>query len=210
MRRLAILGASGHGKVVADAALCAGWQDIVFFDDAWPHKARVGEWIVAGGTDALLKDSHSYKGVVIAIGNNEIRKKLANTLNEAGILLTTIVHPSATVSRYAKIGRGSVIFAGAVLNPDCNVGEYCIINTNASIEHDCVLADGVHVSPNASLGGQVSIGGLTWIGIGASVKQQVTLGQCVLVGAGAAVVSNIPDNATVVGVPARITKIREG
>ena len=130
MERLAIIGASGHGKVVADAALCAGWQEIIFFDDAWPKLTRACDWAIVGGIDALLKGAHSFNGVVIAVGNNATREKIAKNLSKAGLLMTTIIHPSATVSRYATIGSGSVIFAGAVLNPDCHIGENCIITVS--------------------------------------------------------------------------------
>lgn len=210
MKRLAIIGASGHGKVVADAASCGGWKGIVFFDDAWPTLTHVFDWRVAGRTEDLFRDVHHFDGVVIAIGNNAVRQSIAKKFNETDVVLSTIVHPTACISRFATIGQGSVVLAGAVLNPDCHIGDNCIINTNATIEHDCVLENGVHVSPNASLGGHVYVGNLSWIGIGASVKQATVIGMRVMVGAGAAVVSNIPDNVTVVGVPARITEIREG
>ena len=210
LQRLAIFGASGHGKVVADAASCAGWKDIVFYDDAWVSARNLLDWPVVGRLEHLLADAHQFDGVIIAIGNNIIRQDIASKLNEEKIALATIVHPAACLSRFATIGQGSVVFAGAVLNPDCLIGKNCIINTNATIEHDCVLEDGVHVSHNASLGGHVCIGELSWIGIGASVKQQIIIGKRVIVGAGSAVVSNVFDNATVVGVPARITEIREG
>ena len=211
MQRLAILGASGHGKVIADAAICAGWKDIVFFDDAWVKITHILDWRVVGRSENLIKDAHNFDGVVIAIGNNEIRQDKSKQLADAGIsLFSTIIHPAACISRYATIGQGSVILAGAVLNPNCHVGASCIVNTNATIEHDCVLGDGVHISPNVGLGGHVAVGDLSWIGIGASVRQQITIGSQVMVGAGAAVVSNIPDYATAVGVPARIIKIREG
>ena len=210
MRRLAILGASGHGKVVADAASCSGWHDVVFFDDAWIALTHILDWPVIGRSADFLKEAHDFNGVIIAIGNNAIRQDIATKLQETGAILSTIIHPAACISRYATIGHGSVVFAGAVLNPNCHIGENCIINTNATVEHDCVLGDGVHISPNASLGGHVRVGDLSWIGIGASVKQEITIGRRVMVGAGAAVVSHIPDYATAVGVPARIIEIREG
>lgn len=210
MRILAILGASGHGKVVADAAICAGWDQIIFFDDAWPKTQSICGWPVVGNTMDLMHRSYHFDSVSIAIGNNAIRFKKAEQLKQAGIILETIIHPAAIVSRYTTVGSGCVIFAGAILNPDCILGDNCIINTNATIEHDCVLGKCIHVSPNASLGGQVCIGDSSWIGLGACVKQQIKIGKQVTVGAGAAVVRDVPDYATVVGVPARILDRREG
>lgn len=204
MKRLAILGASGHGKVVADAAECCGWDSVVFFDDAWPERARNGVWRVAGRSADLLESLGDFDGVVVAIGNNAIRQAKMDLLRKAGGVLPTIIHPSAVVSRYAALGEGSVVFAGAVVNVDAKVGCGAILNTGCSIDHDCVLGDAVHVSPGARLAGGVCVGDLSWVGIGASVRQLVRIGARAMVGAGAAVVSDLPDDVTAMGVPARM------
>ncbi|MEW5942683.1 MAG: NeuD/PglB/VioB family sugar acetyltransferase [Pseudomonadota bacterium] len=203
MKRLAVLGASGHGKVVADAAELAGWNEIVFFDDAWPSRNTNGIWKVAGDTTSLLAAGGQFDGVVVAIGDNRVRLEKQNLLLERSLPVVSVIHPAAVVSRYAAIGTGSVLFAGAVVNAGAALGQGCIINTGASVDHDCVLEAGVHVSPGARLGGAVRVGKITWIGIGACVRQCVSIGAGAMVGAGAAVVSNVPDSVTVVGVPAR-------
>jgi sugar O-acyltransferase (sialic acid O-acetyltransferase NeuD family) len=203
VKRLAILGAGGHGKVVADAALLAGWQSIIFFDDAWPEVSAIGPWTVEGSTSELLRDSAKFHGAVVAIGDNTVRLAKQHELLDAGIVLVTVVHPTAVVSPFAEVGEGSVIFAGAVLNPFARVGGACILNTGASVDHDCELADGVHVGPGAHLGGGVRVGKGTSIGIGAAVRRGIAIGAAVVVGAGAAVVHDISDGLTVVGVPAR-------
>ena len=203
MRRLAILGASGHGKVVADAALAAGWQVVAFYDDAWPVSSFQGPWEVVGRTAELLRDAAQLGGAVVGIGDNAMRLAKQDELVGGGLVMVSVVHPAAVVSPLAVVGEGSVVFAGAVLNPFARLGRGCIVNTGASVDHDCELADGVHVSPGAHLGGGVRVGRASWIGIGASVKQDVVIGACVVVGAGAAVVNDIADALTVVGVPAR-------
>jgi len=203
VRRLAILGASGHGKVVADAALAAGWQVVTFYDDAWPVVSANGPWEVVGRTAELLRDAPQLDGAVVAIGDNATRLAKLRQLLAGGVVLVSVVHPSAVVSPRAEVGEGSVIFAGAVLNPFARLGRGCIVNSGASVDHDCELADGAHVSPGAHLGGGVRVGEASWIGIGASVKQDVVIGGGVVVGAGAAVVNDIADGLTVVGVPAR-------
>lgn len=201
--KLAILGASGHGKVVADTAECCGWQTVEFFDDAWPGLQTNAAWSVVGDSAALLGRLADFDGVVVAIGNNRIRHAKLIELRTAEACLVTLVHPAAIVSRYAAIGQGTVVFAGAVVNAEACIGQGAILNTGCSIDHDCVLGDAVHISPGARLAGGVQVGDLSWIGIGASVRQLVRIGERVMVGAGSAVVGDIPNDVTVAGVPAK-------
>ncbi|MCH8544996.1 MAG: acetyltransferase [Alcanivorax sp.] len=200
---LAILGASGHGKVVADCAESCGWDEVVFFDDRWPECCINSHWPVVGDTAALLASAGDYQGVLVAIGDNAARAQKLALLRDAGLPLTTLIHPAATVSEYATIGPGTVVFAGAVVNVDARLGVGCIINTGATVDHDCQLGDAVHISPGAHLAGGVQVGRQAWIGIGASVKQQIVIGAHAMVGAGAAVVDNVAEGALVVGVPAK-------
>ena len=206
MRTLAIIGASGHGKVVADAALSSGyWVKVEFYDDAWPTKTHNGQSDIVGNTESLFNLSIK-PDVVVAIGNNQVRLAKQRELMERGFSIATVVHRAAMVSPSAVIKRGTVVMAGAVVNADVKVGEACIVNSNAVLEHDCVLADAVHISPAASLAGGVIVDEASWIGIGAVVIQLKNIGKNVMVGAGAAVVTDLPDNVTAVGVPASIIK----
>lgn len=203
MKRLAILGASGHGKVVADVAECCGWKQVEFFDDSWPSKQKNGVWQVVGDTGILLDQVTEYDGAIVAIGNNSIRSQKLQDLEAADAHIVSLIHPAAIVSRYANIGIGSVVMAGVAVNADVTVGTGTILNTGCSIDHDCMLGDAVHVSPGAHLAGDVHVADHSWIGIGASVRQGVRIGERVVVGAGAAVVSNLPDDVKAMGVPAR-------
>ena len=203
MKRLAILGASGHGKVVADIAECCGWQQIDFFDDAWPDVGVNGHWQVIGDTAALVQVLSEYSGVIVAIGNNLIRAAKFELLHKCHAPMISLIHPDTTISRYSSIGAGSVVMAGVVVNIDTTVAEGVILNTGCSIDHDCYLGRFVHISPGACLAGSVHVGDESWIGIGASVRQSISIGTKVTVGAGAAVVSNLPDEVKAMGVPAR-------
>lgn len=203
MKRLSILGASGHGKVVADIAECCGWQAIEFFDDAWPTVQKSGAWKVVGDTNALIGQLENYDGTVVAIGNNRIRYEKIQDLKASGARLVILIHPSAEVSKYALLGLGSVVMAGVVVNADAKIGDGAILNTCCSVDHDCNLGEAVHVSPGARLAGGVHVGDRSWIGIGSSVRQGIDIGSNVMVGAGAAVTRNIPNGVTAVGVPAR-------
>jgi sugar O-acyltransferase (sialic acid O-acetyltransferase NeuD family) len=202
MKRLALLGASGHGKVVADAALAAGWHEVVFFDDAWPSRADNGHWPVIGDSAALLASVDGFDGVVVAIGNCTVRWKLQGQLEDAGARMATVVHPRAYVSPFARLGAGTVVMANAVVNADAVVGSAGIVNTGATIDHDCALAHGVHVSPGAHLSGNVTVGACSWVGVGAAVRQGIRIGDNVVVGAGAVVVRAVEPGVTVTGCPA--------
>ncbi|MFZ2858522.1 acetyltransferase [Acidovorax sp.] len=202
MNKLALLGASGHGKVVADAALAAGWKHVVFFDDAWPGVRVNGRWPVVGDMTVLMSRLPEFDGVLVAIGNCAVRWRKQQELRSAGARLATVVHPRACVSSYAQLGEGSVVMAGAVVNVDATVGEAGIVNTGATVDHDCVLAAGVHVSPGAHLSGNVKVGSCSWVGVGVSVRQGMHIGAGVVVGAGAVVVKSVADDQTVVGSPA--------
>lgn len=204
MKKLAVLGASGHGKVVADTAQCCGWDQVDFYDDAWPDVERNGAWCVVGDSAALYTRLQDYQGVVVAIGNNAVRHQKLVDLIDAAAPVVSLIHPAAVVSQYASIGPGSVVFAGAVVNAGAKIGLGAILNTGCSVDHDCVLGDSVHISPGARLAGAVNVGERSWIGIGACVKQLIKVGRDVIVGAGAAVVSDVTDSVVVTGVPARI------
>lgn len=203
MKQLAILGASGHGKVVADAAELSGWDNVVFYDDAWPESETNGDWPIKGGSRELLSNLGGYDGVVVAIGDNTVRLEKIAALEAGNASLVVIVHPSAQVSRYARVSSGTVIFANSVVNAGAELGKGCIINSGSVVEHDCRLADGVHLSPNAALAGGVVVGRATWIGIGAAVKQLVVIGDGVVIGMGAVVTRNMSDELVVIGNPAR-------
>jgi sugar O-acyltransferase (sialic acid O-acetyltransferase NeuD family) len=207
MKKLAILGGSGHGKVVADTALAAGWDDIVFFDDRWPRMQSVGEWPVVGDTGRLLGTLAEVDGVIVGVGDCQVRAEKHALLRGARAPCPIIAHPNAWVSPRCHVGVGSVIVAGAIINVHATLGEACIVNSGATVDHDCILGIAVHVSPGANLSGEVEIGDRSWIGVGACVRQGIRIGSGVTVGAGSVVVANVRDGATVVGSPARPMRV---
>jgi sugar O-acyltransferase (sialic acid O-acetyltransferase NeuD family) len=201
---LAIVGASGHGKVIAEAALSGDyWDEVVFYDDAYPEKTQNSIWPIKGTTEDLLTDSNFIDGAVVGIGNNHIRKQKHELLLKSSVKLTTIIHPQSVVSRFAEIGLGTVIFAGAIVNPFAKIDESCVINTNAVVEHDCQIKSYVHLSPGTIVAGGVKIGTLTWLGIGSKVRELIKVTSEVIVGAGSVIVKNIETPGTYVGVPAK-------
>jgi sugar O-acyltransferase (sialic acid O-acetyltransferase NeuD family) len=195
MKALRIIGAGGHGRVLADIASAMGYSDIAFLDATYPDFARSGVWDVIGTLTDLDESEYAF-----GVGDNQTRMGL---LEATTCDLATLIHPSAIVSPHATIRTGSVICAGAIIGPFATLGRGCIINTGASVDHDCTLGDGVHLSPGARLGGGVAIGARTWVGIGACVREYKTIGADALIAAGAAVVTDIEVGARFGGVPAK-------
>jgi len=200
---LAILGAGGHGKVVADCAAAAGWTEIGFFDDSVAAGTHVASrWAVMGTSGDMLARAREFGGAIVAIGDNRTRLAWHERLATAGAKMATVTHPSAIIGADVTIGDGSVLVAGAIVNIATTIGKSAIVNTGATIDHDCRLGDGVHVSPGANIAGGVSIGAGSWIGIGAAVIGRIDIGSYVRVGAGAVVIKSVADGLTVVGNPA--------
>lgn len=203
MNRLVIIGAGGHGKVVADIAHLNGYEDIVFLDDN-PGLSEVDGYRVVGPVSSFGR--HGSCDFVVAVGDAGVRSRIQTRLEDAGECVVTLVHPSAVVAGDAEIGAGSVVMAGAVINPSASLGRGCIINTGATVDHDCAVGDFAHVSVGAHLAGAVSVGDGTWVGIGAVVSNNISICPGCVIGAGAAVVRNINVPGTYVGVPAKLKR----
>ncbi|MEW6639286.1 MAG: acetyltransferase [Pseudomonadota bacterium] len=201
--RIAIIGAGGHGKVVADAVRARGKEILAgFLDDAAQFAGRV----VAGATvlgGVATWSRHDIDGLVPAIGDNRTRRDVVLRVTAEGARLVSVVHPDVTISADARIKAGATILARAVVNIDTEIGENVIINTGAVIEHDCVIGPHVHIAPGSCLAGNVTVGEGAFLGIGSRVIPGVRIGAWAVVGAGAVVTKDVPDGATVVGVPAR-------
>ncbi len=204
-RKLAIIGAGGHGKVILDAALLMGcWESVVFLDDS--PKALLPSLLginIIGGSDLLGSTIQADEyDLAIGIGDNHIRAKIFQAAKALGFHFPCIIHPSATISKFTEIGEGTVLFAHSVVNPASTIGKCVIINTSASVDHDSHLGDFVHISPGVRLGGGVQIGDFSWMGIGSCTRHEINIGSNCMIGAGAVVVKNILDNTTVIGNPA--------
>lgn len=197
-RNVIIIGASGHGKVIADIILSSGDNVVGFLDDN-PNSMEFIGFPVLGKSEDYSK--YFEAEFIIAIGNAVIRECIADKMK--GVRFYTAVHPSAVISSIdTVIGGGTAIMANAVVNAGSSVGRHCIINTSAVVEHDNTIDDFAHISVGAHLAGTVHIGRKTWIGIGATVKNNITICPDCMIGAGATVVSDINEKGTYIGVPA--------
>lgn len=204
MQKIVIIGASGHGKVVADIAKKNGYDDIVFLDDNEIITECLG-FPVIGSTSSYV-DYVNDCDFFVAIGDLKTRGRIYNNLIAAGGNVVTLIHPSAVIANSVTLGYGTVVMAGAVINPSVAIGNGCIINTCASVDHDCIIGDFVHISVGTHLAGTVVIRESTVIGIGASVSNNIEITSDCTIGAGAVVVDDIKEKGTYVGVPARKIK----
>ncbi len=207
--RLIVYGASGHGKVVADAATAAGWEVLGFADDDPGARSRklLGLEVLAIGAEELRRYIDKRPtGIAMGIGDNAARKRVFERLRALGFEMATIVHPSAVVAPSARFGSGTVVFGGVVVNADTVLDEDVIINTGATVDHDNAIGAHAHVSPGAHLGGIVCIGEGTHVGIGTTVRNNLTVGCWSLIGAGSVVVKDIPDRVVAFGCPARVVR----
>jgi acetyltransferase EpsM len=205
--RLLVYGASGHGKVVADAALSSDSYDVQGFldDDREKWGQNVLGLPVLGGVECL-RTLGSGGQIALGIGSNERRKKAIEELTARGVLWATIVHRSAVIASSAQLGQGTFVGPLALVHTDAHVGRGCIINSGALVEHDNVLGDWVHVGPGASLAGNVRVGTGTQIGMGARVLPGVQVGEWAVVGAGAVVTRELASRVIAAGVPARVKR----
>ncbi|CCO23246.1 acetyltransferase [Maridesulfovibrio hydrothermalis] len=208
MKKIIIMGAGGHGQVVADALLLMkGATPVAFLDD---NPEITGKKIlgipVIGGYSALNTIEHD--GIVLALGNNGLRKRIFNELTAAGETLFTVIHPSAIIAPSVKMGNGCMILAGAIINTGAEIKDNTIINTNSTVEHHNIIGPHSHIAPGATLGGKVIVGEESMIGIGATVLPRVKIGNKAMLGAGSTANRRIADGVTAAGMPARKLKFQ--
>lgn len=212
-QKLVLWGAAGHAKVVADIVRLEGGFQIVGFLDDTDAAARGREFCgarILGGREQLESlRAAGVSHVILAFGDGAARLRLAPLVRERGFELATAIHPHATVATDVRLGAGTVIAAGAVINPGTTLGENVIVNTLAGVDHDCAIGDGAHIAPGARLAGDVRVGEAVWIGIGAIVREKVSIGARTVIGAGAVVLEDVPADVVAYGVPARAVRASE-
>lgn len=200
-----LLGAGGHAKVVADICIAAGHEIAGFLDDVKPIDSQwVGGKIL--GRHDLIGDSTftEHHWFVPAVGDNALRRLLAQRLAAVGANMLTVVHPSAVVSTFASIGNGTVIMPSVVVNAEARIGNFCILNTGCTVDHDCIIEDGCQICPGANLAGNVCCGQDVFVGTGASIIPNIKIGARAVVGAGSTVIQEIFDEEIAVGNPAKL------
>lgn len=207
---LILIGAGGHGKVVLDIVRAQGRYNpigVVDDDPSLEGTAVGGVPIVGSGHHLPRLRQQKVRYAIVAIGDNRARLEYAAVLREQGFELVNAIHPTAFVSPTAQIGVNVVIAPNATVITEARLADSVTVNTAAVVDHECEIAEGVHVGPGVHLAGRVRVGMGAFIGLGANVIERRTVGEYAMVGAGAVVIQDVPDHATVVGVPARTVRI---
>ena len=199
-----LIGYSGHGFVVYGILLAAGKQingycDVIEKEYNPFNLAYYG----AENSDAAL-EAIKQNGFFIAIGDNLLRYKIFSNLQQKNLFPVNAIHPSVVIDPSATVAaHGVMIAANVSINPLATIGKGAICNTGCIIEHECVVGEFAHIGPGAVLCGNVKIGEGTFVGANAVIKQGITVGKNTMIGAGAVVIKDVPDNVTVMGVPAK-------
>lgn len=200
--KLLIIGAGGHGKVVADIAMkMKKWSTIRFLDGNKEISSSMGIEVIGKPEDALsyIEDNDIFVG----IGNNSVREKIQSQLDDSGATIPTLIHPSSTIGSDVTIERGTVVMAGSIINCSTDIGRGCIINTGSTIDHDNIIGSYAHISPGVNIAGTVNIGNKTWLGIGSIIKNNINITHNCKIGAGAVVVKDIKETGVYIGIPAK-------
>lgn len=192
-KEVIVIGASGHGRVIADIIKRSGDKVFGFLDD---DTSKQG---VLGTVDGCEKYKDKY--FIIGIGNNAIRRKIAEKY--PNLQYYTAIHPTAVIAETVSVGNGTAVMANAVVNANAQIGDHCILNTSCVVEHDNNIADYVHISPGAVLCGTVSVGENTHIGANAVIKNNLTISHDVQIGCGGVVVKDIDKAGVYVGIPVK-------
>ena len=198
MKKIAIIGAGGHSKVIVDLINELKIYKIVGFYDDNPDSnlydiKHLGK---------IININESIENVIIGIGNNAIRKKIYE--ENKNINWCSLIHPKSIVSKNAIIDCGTVVCSGAIIQTEAKIGKHCIINTNCNIDHESIIGDFTSICPSSTICGQVNIGKLTFIGANSTIIQKIKIGINCIVGAGSVIIRNINNNSKVVGNPSRI------
>lgn len=205
-REIVLIGYSGHGFVVADAALSEG-LNLKHYAEVREFKNNPYKLTYLGSDDEThFKGWQGNYAFVLGVGDNKIREKLGNRVLTNKKEVLNVVHPSASIAEGIMMGNGNFIARNVSVNPLVSIANFCILNTGSIIEHECVILEAAHIAPGAVLAGNVRIGVRTFIGANSVIKQGVTIGNDVIIGAGSVVLNDVPDNEVWVGNPARKLK----
>lgn len=198
-----LLGYSGHGIVVSEAATLCGIQ-ILGYTDQKEVSTNPYNFDFLGDETNPNFNWENCKNYLLGVGSNAIRERMAFCVVKAGGNCITVIHPDTFLASTVHIGEGSFVARNVAVNPLVRIGRNVILNTSCTIDHECIIGNNVHIAPGAVLAGNVIVHDGAFIGANAVVRQGVTIGRNATIGAGSVVLRNVEENQVVVGNPARI------
>ena len=200
-----LIGAGGHGKVVADTFLLNGCLlAIADGDPALEGTSLLG--IPVEREESVLINLNQPVDFFVSIGDAGSRRKVSERWEERGHRLIRAIHPTAIISRSATLELGVCLLAGVIIQTDCHIGKGAIVNNGVTVDHDGKIGDYVHLAPGVHLAGNVEVGEESWIGIGSSVREGIHIGPRAMVGAGSVVVEDIPGDVVAYGNPCKVAR----
>lgn len=213
MKNIVIIGASGHGGMLMDCIEKEGRFNIMGFVDSFKEKGtQMNGYEILGSELALprLIDKFNIQGAILAIGNNWTRKNMANKIHDIApdLDFVSTIHPSALLGKGVKIGKGSAVLPGTIVNANATIGDFCILNTNSSLGHDGYMADFSSIASGVCTGGNLILGRFSAISLGANIIEKISVGEHSVIGAGSLVVKNVGSHSIVYGFPARFVRRR--
>lgn len=208
--KIIIYGAGGHGKVLYDAILEEGKNEVIgFIDDLKKKGESILDKKILGtkkDLEYLIKNG-KVDGIIAAFADvkkgNKLREEIYTYFEKKGLKAIGVIHPKSIISKYAKVHSTAQIFAGAIISAGSKIGKGTIVNHNATVDHDCNVGTYTHIAPKATLCGSVSADNYSYIGAGAVIKEKIKIGENSIVGMSAAVINDVPDQTLVVGIPAK-------
>lgn len=198
-----LIGYSGHGKVVADAAFESGLNILGYSDKKIIEYNPFNLMYLGYESDDTFVGWELSSNFLIGIGDNYIREKIFESITKRGKIVTTLISTSSIISKYSKVGNGTFVNNNVTINAGSKIGMNVILNTGCIVEHECSIENSVHIAPGAVLAGNITIGERSFIGANAVLKQGIVIGKDVIVGAGTVVLHDVPDNMKIVGNPSR-------
>jgi len=203
MTQVVIVGAGGHGRVVADVLVSQGAVIRGFIDPNVETGCNVGGHTVLGDDTWLNANPNSFVSVGIgATKDVTLRESVYRSLADHRVV--GCIHSTAVIGTAARIHSTAQILAGSVVNHSAFIGENVVVYTGSIVEHDCVISAHTYLSPRVTLCGGARIGSRVFIGAGALVLPNVEIGDGAIIAAGAVVTEDVDANRTVMGVPAKV------
>jgi len=204
--KISIIGSGGHCNIII--SLIEEVYGINSIDNIYDEDINKINTYLYNIKIKNFNEIKNNENMIIAIGNNNIRKNINNKLKHKNIKWKTLIHPFTYINKTSIIEEGSIICAGVIIQPNVKIGKHSIINTNSSIDHDCILEDYTHIAPGSTLCGNIFINEGTFIGAKTVIKEKILInGKWNIIGCGSVVIKNIDKNKSIYyGHPAKYIK----